>query len=444
MVRGLKSRFKRLYLRPFEDNQPEELIDRLLPDPEDAELRANINKYLNEDFIRKHNIFKTNPMMLTFVIMKFPLVETFYGKKYLFYKTAYDTMVKVHDREKESYDRIYHSATTSEEFTNVFREFCAVTYRDGVHEFDQVTFESYFRNLTSIEKLDNKKIMTKDNFIHDACATACMMYEADLKILYIDPGFQEYLFAEYNYLEDPKVTIEFGKKLWSIPLEAFEDDSAFSMFCEFSMDKVEMTYFMPFLSEIFKGKSEKDAFVAFLKNGYRKIDYQVENPVLIAEYTKKEKAEWQPLKPAVAEPANIVFSMILKQAEVEGSLSLSAAENALNYPDFMTASIYGRDHYDGNEKKKTIVATRVFQTGSEKKLNLEQYASDNFVMDDSAKPVCFGHEYEADFNIIGGNPDDYKPLLETLGNREKNVWKGFCRIKEYYEKLKYKHADMAL
>ena len=350
----------------------------------------------------------------------------------------------MHDREKESYDRIYHSATTSEEFTNVFREFCAVTYRDGVHEFDQVTFEGYFRNLTSIEKLDNKKIMTKDNFIHDACATACMMYEADLKILYIDPGFQEYLFAEYNYLEDPEVTIEFGKKLWSIPLEAFEDDSAFSMFCEFSMDKVEMTYFMPFLSEIFKGKSEKDAFIAFLKNGYRKIDYQVENPALIAEYTRKEKAEWQPLKPAVAEPANIVFSMILKQAEVEGSLSLSAAENALNYPDFMTASIYGRDHYDGNEKKKTIIATRVFQTGSEKKLDLEQYASDNFVMDDSAKPVCFGHEYEADFNIIGGSPEDYKPLLETLGNREKNVWKGFCRIKAYYEELKYKHADMAL
>lgn len=445
MVRGLKNRFKRLYLKPFEKGQSEELIEKLLPDERDEELRVGINEYLEEEFIQRHNIFKTNPMLLTFVIMKFPLVETFYGKKYLFYHTAYDTMVRVHDREKEAYDRIYHSAFNSEEFTMVFREFCAVTYRDRVHEFDHVTFEEYFKKLTSIEKLDNKKIMTKDNFIHDSCATTCMMYEADLKILYIDPGFQEYLFAEYNYLGEPEKIIEFGRKLWNIPLGAFDDDSAFDMFCEFSMDKVEIAYFIPFLNEIFKGKTDEAAFVSFLKNGYKKIDYQVVNSALIAKYMAKEGAEWQPLKPAIAEPSNVVFSMILKQAEVDGLLCFAVFEKGLNYPNFMTAGIYGEDFYDGNEKKRKIVAKRVFRPDVENLSNFEKtHSADRLIRDGDEQLICFGYEYKADFSVVEKAPENYQSLIEVLKTENEDVWSGFCRVKVYYEKLIEKHADSGI
>lgn len=442
MVRGLKNRFKRLYLKAFEGNQPDELICRLLPEPEDAELRENINRYLDEEFIQRHNIFRTNPMMLTFVIMKFPLVETFHGQKHLFYHEAYDTMVRVHDRDKEAYDRIYHSARDSEEFTMVFREFCAITYRDRIHEFGYADFEEYFNKLTTVEKLNNRKIMTKENFIHDACATACMMYEADYKFLYIDPGFQEYLFAEYNRVEDPVKTIAFGKQLWSTPLGAFEDGSAFDMFCEFSMEKVELTYFIPLLNEVFKGKSDEAAFISFLKNGYHKIDYQVVDTDLVSQYMVKAGAEWQPLKPTIAEPSNVVFSMILKQAEVDGLLCFAVFENVLDYPDFMTAGIFGENYYDGNAKKKTIVARRIFRRDVE---NLPDFEKKNqgsdFVRDDKKQLVCFGYEYKADFSVIEKTPDNYQPLIEVLKTENEGVWKGFCRIKAYYKELMDKHTD---
>ena len=101
------------------------------------------------------------------------------------------------------------------------------------------------------------------NFVHDACATACMMYEEEYKILYVDPGFQEYLFAEYNYYAEPEEMIEFGKTLWNVPEGEFEGGNAFGMLCEYSKDKVESTYFIPYLNEIFKGRSDKGRFHSF-------------------------------------------------------------------------------------------------------------------------------------------------------------------------------------
>lgn len=233
--------------------------------------------------------------------------------------------------------------------------------------------------------------------------------------------------------------------MWGIPLGAFDDDNAFDMFCEFSMDKVEMAYFMPFLNEIFKGKSDNAAFVSFLKNGYRKIDYQVIDTDLVARYMIKEGAEWQPLKPSMAEPSNVVFSMILKEAEIDGLLCFAVFENSLNYPDFMTAGIYGEDFYDGNEKKRMIVATRVFRRDVENLSEYEKtYPGNRFIRDDEKQLVCFGHEYKADFNVIEKSPGNYESLVEVLRTENENVWNGFCRIKAYYEKLKDKHADSGI
>ena len=159
---------------------------------------------MESDFLQKHKVFASNPMLLTFVVMKYPIVDSFDGKKRLFYRKVYDTIVSGHDEEKQGYSRVFRSAQDDREFTKVFREFCAVTYLKHETEFDLDTFEVYFEGLTTRTTLENPKIMTSKNFIHDACATACMMYEEDVKIIYIDPGFQEYLFAQYYFSAPPE------------------------------------------------------------------------------------------------------------------------------------------------------------------------------------------------------------------------------------------------
>lgn len=136
---------------------------------------------MESDFLQKHKVFASNPMLLTFVVMKYPIVDSFDGKKRLFYRKVYDTIVSGHDEEKQGYSRVFRSAQGDREFTKVFREFCAVTYLKHEAEFDLDTFEVYFEGLTTRTTLENPKIMTSKNFIHDACATACMMYEEEVK-----------------------------------------------------------------------------------------------------------------------------------------------------------------------------------------------------------------------------------------------------------------------
>ena len=440
MVRGLKNRFSRLYLRAFTDKQPELLIKKLLPEKKDSTLRQEINDYLKSDFMQRHSIFRTNPMMLTFIIMMFPIRETFHGKKYLFYHTAYETMVKIHDREKEAYDRIYHSAHDSDEFTMVFREFCAITYINQVHEFDYLSFEKYFKELTSVEKLDNKKIMTKENFIHDACATACMMYEADYKYLYIDPGFQEFLFAEYNYLEAPEKIMEMSKKLWIAPPENYDGYSAFDMFCEFSEDKVEATYFLPYLNDIFKGKTDDNAFISFLRHGYRELEYQVLDSDLVAQYMSKRNANWVGLNPLIGEPSNVMFSLILRTTKSDGLLAFAVFKDKLNYPEFMTAGIFGEEYYDPSEKKNKVVARRLIRQYAENTSDYEKtHNVEGFIRDSEKKLMCFGHEYKIDFEKVEENPQKYQELIDILKTEDEGLWKAFISVKNYYSEINKKH-----
>lgn len=441
MMRSIRG-FSKLYLQPFDKEQANTLIANLLSDPEDKDLRDEISQYVDGDFLKKHQVFATNPMLLTFIIMRYPIDKTFYGKQYLFYRTAYDTLVTLHDQEKEAYSRIYHSAKDSEEFTKVFREFCAITYLDRVHEFDQATFEGYYNKLKSKAELSNPKVMTMKNFVHDACATACMMYEEEYKILYVDPGFQEYLFAEYNYFAEPEEMIEFGKTLWNVPEGEFEGGNAFGMLCEYSKDKVESTYFIPYLNEIFKGRSDEDAFIAFLQNGYGELDYQVEDTDLIAHYLVERDAEWQPIKSPIMEPSNVIFSLILKEVDTPGLLCFAVFEDVLNYPVFMTAGIFGEDYYDASEKRQKILARRLLRQDVE---NLPKYEKthnvDGFVRDSNHKLVCFGHEYKVDLTVVAKEPEQYQPLIEVLKTRDDDVWQAFQRIKKYYDALTKRHRD---
>lgn len=246
--------FAKLYLQPFDEDRAKTLINNLLYLPEEENIKKEIMDYLHDAFLTKHTVFATNPMLLTFVVMKYPIIESFYGKQSLFYKEVYTTIISGHDKAKVAYDRFFHSVQDANEFTKVFREFCTLTYIDKVHEFDTFSFEEYFNKLKTKDTIENPHAMTKDTFIHDACATACMMYEQPSKVLYIDQGFQEYLFADHLFQTSEDEVQRIGLTLWDQPEEVFEGGDAFEMFYEMSVAKAEKCLFLPYLKEIFKGK----------------------------------------------------------------------------------------------------------------------------------------------------------------------------------------------
>ena len=145
------------------------------------------------------------------------------GSKVRFYDILYDMLIRGHDEDKESFDRFFHSVGSIDEFTIAFREFCVLAYMDGVFEFDHRSFEKYFRQLKAKNEFHNPSIFSLTSFQHDVCATACMMYEQESGIFYIDPGFQDYFFADYYYHQDTGPTKEMGRKLWDRQIDSFRN-----------------------------------------------------------------------------------------------------------------------------------------------------------------------------------------------------------------------------
>lgn len=117
---------------------------------------------MEKRFLKQHDQFLSNPMLLTFIIIKHPMLRSFYGKCCQFYKTAYEAIVIGHDEEKIVYGRIFRSAADAEEFIRMFREFCAKSYRQCMFEFDKAAFEKLFNALKSKERLSNPGIMKRN------------------------------------------------------------------------------------------------------------------------------------------------------------------------------------------------------------------------------------------------------------------------------------------
>ncbi len=441
IIKAVKG-FAKLYLRPFSREQSSALINNLLEESEDEAIRNEITNYMEGEYLQKHKVFASNPMLLTFVVMKYPIVDPFQGKKRLFYRTVYDAIVCGHDEEKKGYSRVFRSAQNAEEFTKIFREFCAATYIKHEVEFDLDTFDEYFNNLVAKDKLENPKIMTSKNFIHDACATACMMYEEDIKLLYIDPGFQEYLFAQYYFLAAPEELENLGRTLWDVPVTDFDGYDAFEMLYEFSSEKFERYFFKPYLQSIFDGKSEIIEFISFLRHGYREFEYQVVDTDIVAMCVHKNNTEWVPLKPIIAEPSSIIFSILLGHLNIPSFLSLAVLDNAIKYPEFMTVGIFGENYFDPSDGKNKILPRRLLRQDA---YDLQAYerthAVENYVRDENQHLVCFGHEYKIDFDQMLEALENYSDLINILKSPEKDVWNAYCTVKGYYEELIRKYSD---
>lgn len=111
-------------------------------------------------------------------------------------------------------------------------------------------------------------------------------------------------------------------------------------------------------------------------------------------------------------------------------------EKALDYSEFMTAGIYGELYFDPADSKNKIVPRRLLLQETQDLQAYERtHAVENHVRDDAKQLVCFGREYKVDFNKVLETPENYTDLINVLKTPEEDVWKTFCKVKEYYEGL---------
>ena len=441
VINGIEG-FAKLFLRPFTKEQSIALVEKLLADKEGTDINTEIRDLVDGEYLQKHRVFAANPMLLTFVVMNHLIAENFQAGKRLFYGTVYNAIVYDHDERKVGYSRIFRSARDAEEFTKVFREFCSVTYLKHQVEFDRGNFEGYFNGLASKDTLENPRKMTCNNFIHDACSTACMMYEENTQILYIDPGFQEYLFAQYYFFAQPEKLESLGRSLWSTAAADFDGTDAFEMLHEFSQEKFERTLLLPFLDTIFAGKQDHDSFLLFLQHGYKKVEYQVIDQDTVELVSKKNNAEWLSPNAIIVEPATIIYLVLLRLLNISGHFCVRQANDSLDYHEHITVAILGVHHVDTATENNKIIPSRLpdqeFRRYSE--IPEEEVMAENYIHDNN-QIIRFGKEYQIDFKAVLESPEKYDALISTLKTPEIGLSEIYAQIKDFYCELQAKYTD---
>lgn len=428
--------YARAYVWPFDWTQSELLIDKILEANGTKDAKDTVLKYIENGFIKKNGAFATHPMLLTFVAMNYPKYQDFYGNHLLFYKKAYEALLTGHDDNKKPYDRVFHSVDNADQFSIVFREFCGRTYSKGVLEFDDPTFELYFNELTSHKAFENPHKMTLTNFKHDACSTACMMYERDLGIWYIDPGFQEFLFAEYYANQPSEVVRELENNLRGLGYDKFNKFDAFEMLYGFTQEKFELCIFLPFLERIFKGKEDEKAFADFLIDGYDQVAYTVIDEDLVEKYEKEHKVRRQIAVQSLNEPRTITLSYLSKILGVDPTFRYTTKDNRAECIEFSSIALTG-EYAFVNGSDECLYLRRNVQSEFSNRAQFEKtHDTSQYIRDDKSEIICFGHEYQLDSLDMYDEPEKFTGVIQAMIDDQCDAYHLFARMKEYYKQLR--------
>lgn len=440
-ISGMRG-FLNLYIQPLDDDQVMILIDKLLKDEQDNTAKNTILSFMDasKGYVKKNEFVATNPLLLTIMVRKYKRFRDQGERKVGFYETMYDALVRGHDEDKESFDRFFHSVGSSDEFTQVFREFCALAYMEGIYIFDHRSFEKFYKKLKSKNELNNPKKFTLSAFEHDVCATACMMYEQESGIFYIDPGFQDYFFAEYYYFEDTDSTKMMGRALWNRKIDSFRNLDALKMLYEIAKDKVNVCIILPYLDNIFKGKADKDAFLRCLANGFGGVKYILLNKTLIDVYMNKPtKAEKFDFVPETNYTKNVVHELICDLLDIPNSFIIGSMEpevkqdGAANFFLGFYDKVRNLEGSDADEETWLRgMKCDISHIGD------RSYFQDSLytpfpVIDNSGQEVCFGYEYIVDPMSLEDNPEKEEFFIELCNTAKLD--QSYRKIKAYYEKL---------
>lgn len=433
-------RFAIMRINPFTKEQALELIDRLEYCPEEPRLKQQFRERLEEDYFHSHNEFARNPLLLTLMLMNFHRFADVPEKTYLFYEQAYQTLLQRHDSDKLAYKRVFHSVSDPSDFTRVFSEFCAKSYRKGDYEFSQKLFSEYFSKTKAVARL-NSKIMTADNFLFDTCNSACLMYEEGQSFHFLHRSFQEYFFADYYSKQDDMTLRKLGDSLTKLGRRQYDESSAFDMLYDLAPEKVERFILLPYLEEIYGGTNEQEQYWRFLANGYNSICYII----LDKEVSSRYEIDFLPTgrfyrEQNLLEPSCIVMYKILKILGKNRNIRIKLEDEKYAYDELMEDKIYAELVKDNSNEPVITSYIRV----SGKKKNEAKYIrralADRFKDKEKCDPVLIGVIYIFDFSKGLTHREKYTELVDYLENADCPTRQLFMQVKDYYQDLKERAA----
>lgn len=438
------SRFTVFGMMPFSNQQALQLIDKLEYCPEEPRFKQQFREKLEKEYFRTHSGFVRNPLLLTLMLMNYRRFADVPEKKYVFYEQAYQTLLQRHDSDKLAYKRVFQSVTDPSDFTLVFRELCAKSYRKGDYEFDLKTFDKYFEKLHSVERLDSP-LMKRDNFLFDVCHSACLMYEEGQTYHFLHRSFQEYFFADYYSRQDDSTLRKLGKSMESSDRVLFDDLYAMDMLYDLAPDKVERFIIMPFLESIFKKDDEFNDYWRFLAIGYSSWGYVITEQNYVQKYNMEEMAVGRhPFYRSNNEPSSQLMSLVIRVLQLPIDFPMIAKGDEFKYPELAVETIYAEKHVLKDGKLRAYPTVRIPRrlTKNKKFWKEEKQLMEQIITDENGEPVEFGHYYLFNFNDALKKPDKFGAIIELWSKDTCPARDIYFRVKDYYRSLVDKYASI--
>lgn len=260
-------------------------IERELSEKIKISIKENKNKYVQS--------FLTNPLLLSLYILTFQSNSSIPSKKYVFYRRVINALFSEHDsKTKLGFVREKMSKLNQEQFEEILKAFCFLSYFENQFNFDRDYVESKLR-VIKVKK--NELEFNNSHFIYDL-KSAIALWTDDYGIYaFAHRSLQEYFAALFvKHLNDldkqrayDKIIDKFSKKT------ALNEVENFLSLCE-EMDLISFYQFyaIPLYEEMlslldFSNKeSTLHSIIKFMTgdkltlHGLRFVDADNSNPIL--------------------------------------------------------------------------------------------------------------------------------------------------------------------
>ena len=437
------SRFKVYRIKEFSLKQALLLIDKFDYHSDEPELRERFKFKLKEDLFITHHEFATNPLLLTLMFLNFRVFTSIPAKLHLFYRQAYETLLQKHDGNKFLYSREYHSVNDPSEFTEVFSEFCARSYRRAYYEFDDGLFKKHFNELHCLTRKNNPK-MTLENFRYDVLNSACIMYEEAKQLFFLHRSFQEFFFADYYSKQDDETLVRLGDYLSRQIRNDYDESHAFDMLYDFSPEKVEKLIFMPYLKEIFNdSKNALHSFWLFMALGFYNIHYTLIDEKVCKSFIN-EAENVKSLYNCHNHPFNIVMHKIYSLLGINSSFNCNFFDWTVDYEEFKSGVLVAKMPLEkqGDDTVINVLPLKLDfynNTPGIKEQLKYTYGKEK----ENGALVQVGFLYTINLLSLVQDCCKYKPLVDYLINKESEFFEAYRRVSEYYSTLVERYEKKA-
>lgn len=248
---------------------------------------TSIEKHINADYTKKQNYiisFLSNPLLLILYIITYKHNASIPEKKYVYYRRVIDSLFFEHDSvNKLGFERQSQCNLSKEQYEEVLRVFCLISYLEGDVDWDLDLLTGY---LNRTKEFMPSIHFDQKSFIHDMKTTYNLWIDDEGQLSFIHRSIQEFYTASYIKKASESQKDKLYKLLSNKSTDRFVKSEIQNLLCLCEeMDEIGFAkyYGIPILDDLIRTldvKGTENRVEAFLKVLLSRIPYKERNKLM--------------------------------------------------------------------------------------------------------------------------------------------------------------------